>query len=92
MMMVMMMMMKTYLNVNIVKTREDNITRVHSSRPTDSPTNIIMIMRRMMRLYISTMVTMRLGLVMIMMNISMTILTMNMMIKFTILGASSSIN
>ena len=37
--MMMMMKMKTYLNVNIVKTREDNITRMYSSRSTYGPMN-----------------------------------------------------
>ena len=36
---VMMKMTRTYLYVNIVKTREDNITRMYSSRSTYGPMN-----------------------------------------------------
>ena len=36
---VVMKMTRTYLYVNIVKTREDNITRMYSSRSTYGPMN-----------------------------------------------------
>ena len=40
---VMMKITRTYLYVNIVKTREDNITRMYSSRSTYGPMNVHLI-------------------------------------------------
>ena len=40
MMMLLMLMMMAYLDINIVETRKDNITGMHGSRPTDRSANI----------------------------------------------------
>ena len=86
---VMMKMTRTYLYVNIVKTREDNITRMHRSRSTDCPANVIIMSTLTMIRVTMRMLTLMMKMVAMVTMILINLMIIMMIVMIMIKGPSS---